>query len=131
MKLSEITKETLYDGDIQKIESENIDVIEIVSNDSGMGLLKRSGNKNLKICLPLYLCIGNLDGMSCLKRNELEKYINPNENKLFKNGLEFKYEYDKLKEYANKASKIRIWSSHLDCDDYCLLLYICYILKEV
>ncbi len=111
-------------------ESENVDVIEIVSNDSGMGLLKRSGNKNLKICLPLCLCIGNLDGMSCLNRNELEKYINPNENKLFKNGLDFKYEYDKLMEYANKASKIRIWSSHLDCDDYCLLLYICYLLKE-
>lgn len=111
-------------------ESENIDVIEIVSNDSGMGLLKRSGNKNLKICLPLCLCIGNLDGMSCLNRNELEKYINPNENKLFKNGLDFKYEYDKLMEYANKASKIRVWSSHLDCDDYCLLLYICYLLKE-
>lgn len=31
-------------------ESENVDVIEIVSNDFGMGLLKRSGNKNLKIC---------------------------------------------------------------------------------
>ena len=71
------------------LESENVDVIEIVSNDSGMGLLKRSGNKNLKTCLPLCLCIGNLDGMSCLNRNELEKYINPNENKLFKNVLDF------------------------------------------
>ena len=30
-------------------ESENVDVIEIVSNDSGMGLLKISVNKNQKI----------------------------------------------------------------------------------
>ena len=130
MKLSEITKETLYDGDIQKIESESTSVIEIVSSDSELGLLKRSGNKNLKICLPLCLSIGSLDGMKCLKRTELEKYINLNKNKLFENGLDFKHEYDKLMEYANKASKIRIWSSHLDCDDYCLLLYICYLLKE-
>lgn len=130
MKLSEITKETLYDGDIQKIESESTSVIEIVSSDSELGLLKRSGNKNLKICLPLCLSIGSLDGMKCLKRTELEKYINLNENKLFENGFDFKYEYNKLIEYANIATKIRIWSSHLDCDDYCLLLYLCYLLKD-
>ena len=41
LKLSEITKETLYDGDIQKIESESTSVIEIVSSDSELGLLKR------------------------------------------------------------------------------------------
>ena len=34
LKLSEITKETLYDGDIQKIEFESTSVIEIVSSDS-------------------------------------------------------------------------------------------------
>ena len=68
--------------------------------------------------------------MKCLKRTELEKYINLNENKLFENGFDFKYEYNKLIEYANIATKIRIWSSHLDCDDYCLLLYLCYLLND-
>lgn len=111
-------------------DSENFDVIEVVSSDSELGLLKRSGNKNLKIFLPLCLCIGKLDGMNVLKRNELEKYINLEGKKLFENGFDFKYEYDKFLEYANKASKIRIWSSHLNCDDYCLLLYLCYILKD-
>ena len=80
--------------------------------------------------MPLCLSIGSLDGMKCLKRTELEKYINLNQNKLLENGFDFKYEYNKLIEYANIATKIRIWSSHLDCDDYCLLLYICYLLKE-
>lgn len=84
----------------------------------------------IKICLPLYLCIGNLDGMNTLERTELEKYINLKKKKLFENGLVFKYEYDKLLKYVNTASKIRIWSSHLDSDDYCLLLHLCYILKD-
>ena len=55
--------------------------------------------------MPLCLSIGSLDEMKYLKRTELEKYINLNENKLFENGFDFKYEYDKLMEYANKASK--------------------------
>ncbi len=114
----------------KNFDGDDFTIIEIVSSDSELGLLKRSGNKNLKICLPLCLCIGNLDGMNALKRTELGKYINLKEKKLFKNGLDFKYEYDKLLKYANMASKIRIWSSHLDSNDYCLLLYLCYVLKD-
>lgn len=42
LKLSEITKEILADDDIQKIESESTGVIEIVSSDSELGLLKKT-----------------------------------------------------------------------------------------
>ena len=38
----------------------NDNIIEIVSSDSALGLLKRSGNENIKVCLPLSLCIGKL-----------------------------------------------------------------------
>lgn len=102
------------------------DTIEIVSSVSGFGLLKRSGNKNLKVCLPLDLCIGKLDSLEKYDRSELKKYINSEEVSLFRDGYNFDYEYKKLTDCINKASKIRVWSSHLDCDDYCLLLFLCY-----
>ena len=111
-------------------EGSNTKIIEIVSNYSGIGLLKKIGNDNLKVSLPLDLCIGYLNEIKNYDRSELEQYINSKETIPFKNGYSFKLEFNKLVEYVNKADKIRIWSSHLDCADYCLLLYLCNIFKD-
>lgn len=110
-----------------KFENKNKKIVEIVSSMSAYELLKRSGNNNLKISLPLELSIGKLDSINDLNRNELKKYtkyINGMEEP-FEEGYNFKFEFDKLKEFLKNAEKIRVWSSHLDCDDYCLLLFIC------
>ena len=101
----------------------NENIIEIVSSYSGLELLKRSGNENIKVCLPLSLCIGKLDSIIPYNRDNLSQYNNTN---LY----DFNAEFEKLKDYINKCEKIRIWSSHLDSDDYCLLLLICYLFKE-
>ena len=63
------------------------------------------------------------------------KYLQESSEELYKidgyipflNGYDFKREIELLKEYAKDAKMIRVWSSHLNCDEYCLLLYICYL----
>lgn len=113
--------------EINNFEGENETVLEIVSDISCYGLLKRSGNNNLKVCLPLNLCIGRLDSINEFNRSELKeyvKYISAINDGPFKYGYNFEYEFKKLKG-LNQVNKIRVWSSHLDCDDYCLLLFIC------
>lgn len=102
----------------------NNDIIEIVSSFSALGLLKRSGNENIKICLPLSLCIGKFDSYIPFNRKVLSQYYK-NENY-----YDFTDDFNKLKEFVNNCSKIRVWSSHLDSDDYCLLLLICYLFKD-
>lgn len=112
---------------INNFEGKNEKVLEIVSNISCYKLLKRSGNNNLKVFLPLNLCIGKLDSIKEFNRNELkkyDKYVSATNNGPFKYGFDFNYEFKKLKS-LNQVNKIRVWSSHLDCDDYCLLLFIC------
>lgn len=108
-------------------EGKNEKVLEIVSDISCYELLKRSGNNNLKAFLPLALCIGKLDSINEFNRNELKeyvKYVSTIDHGPFKHGFDFEYEFKKLKS-LNQVNKIRVWSSHLDCDDYCLLLFIC------
>ena len=102
----------------------NNDIIEIVSSDSELGLLRRSGNENIKVCLPLSLCIGKLDNLIPFNRKVLSQYYNGN------NSFNFTQDFNKLKELVNKCEKIRVWSSHFDSDDYCLLLLICYLFKN-
>ena len=113
--------------EIKNSEGKNSKVLEIVPDISCYELLKRSGNNNLKVFLPLNLCIGKLDSVNEFNRNELKEYVkysNTIGNGPFKDGFDFEYEFKKLKG-LNHVNKIRVWSSHLDCDDYCLLLFIC------
>lgn len=113
--------------EINNFEGENEKVLEIVPDISCYELLKRSGNNNLKVYLPLNLCIGRLDSVNEFNRSELKeyvKYISTINAGPFKHGYNFEYEFKKLKS-LNQVDKIRVWSSHLDCDDYCLLLFIC------
>lgn len=90
----------------KNFDGENFDVFEIISSDSGLGILKKSKNKNLKVTLPLCLCVGKLDGIKNYNRNELKKFINSKEIKLFENGFDFKYEIDKLLIYAKRFLKL-------------------------
>ena len=91
------------------------DIIEITSSDSALGLLNKNNNKNIKVCLPLSLSIGRLELLQ--KRNTITKY-------------DFTNDFDILKEKVKTIKKIRVWTSHLDCDEYCLLLLICYLYKD-
>ncbi len=114
--------------EVKNFEGKNKKIVEIVSDVSIYGLLKRVGNNNLKVLLPLELCIGKFDYINDYSRIELKKYtkyVSTIEEGPFENGYNFKYEFNKLKVFLKDADKIRVWSSHLDCDDYCLLLFIC------
>ncbi len=99
----------------------NTDIIEITSCDTVSLLLERSGIDNIKVHLPFSFDIGNLKEMEEFKRNELKKFINRDDI-----NFDFKELFDKLKDYANKAKKIRVWSSMFDADEYCMLLFICH-----
>lgn len=102
----------------------NNDIIEIVTSDSKLGLLKRGGNENIKVCLPLSLCIGKLDSVTPFNRKTLSQYYKKDIS------YDFTDDFNKFKELVNNCKKIRVWSSHLDCDDYCLLLLICYLYQD-
>lgn len=107
----------------------NKEIIEIVPNDSVLGLLRRSNNQNFKVCLPLFLNIGDLSNIEKFDRKCIQKFF----NKiciLFENGFIFENEFNRLKNIIKESNKIRIWSSHLDAESYCLLLFICYHFKE-
>ncbi len=110
--------------EINNFDGTNSDIIEIVSSVFELGLLRRSGNKNVKVCLPLSLSIGKLDSTNPFNRKVLSKYCT------FDNSFDFTYDFDKLKSIVNDSTKIRVWSSHLNCDDYCLLLLICYLFQD-
>lgn len=103
----------------------NEDIIEITSSDTVSLLLERSGIDNLKVHLPFSFDIGNLKEMEEFKRNELNKFIPGGE-------IDFNFEklFNKLKEYASKAKKIRVWSSLFDADEYSMLLFICHHFKD-
>ena len=101
----------------KNFDGTNDNIIEIVSSDSALGLLKRSGNENIKVCLPLSLCIGKLT-------------IKPFIRNICGVSYDFTDDFEKLNKIINNCKKIRVWSSHLDSDDYCLLLLICYLYKD-
>ena len=52
----------------------NNSVIEIVSSYSELNLLKRSGNENIKVALPLSLCIGKLNSDKPFDSKILSEY---------------------------------------------------------
>lgn len=68
--------------------------------------------------------IGKLDSYTPFNRSNLKEYYSSD------NSFDFTNSFDKLKKIVNSDTKIRVWSSHLDSDDYCLLLLICYLFKE-
>ncbi len=105
------------------VDGKKNDVIEIVSSKSSLDLLKSSGNENIKVCLPLSLCIGKIDSLTPFNRKSLSHY---HENRSY----DFTNEFNKLTKYVNSCKKIRVWSSHLDSNDYCLLLLICYLYQD-
>lgn len=109
---------------LDNFTGDNKDIIEIVSSDTALRLLKNTGNNNLKVCLPLELNIGKLDSLTPFNRPFLKK-INCEEKT-----CNFTEAFAKLKEYAKNCQKIRVWTSHLDADDYCLFLLICYLFKD-
>lgn len=79
----------------------NNDIIEIVSSDSAYGLISRL-NDNIKVCLPLSLNIGKLDGLKYYNRKELLKY---NKDILETNFVDI---INKLNDYVKNAKKIRV-----------------------
>ena len=108
----------------KNFEGENKDIIEIVPSKSAFGLLRECGNKNIKVCLPLSLCIGKFDSLTPFNRESLKEYFDDEDQ------IDFTNEFNELKEYVKNCKKIRVWSSHLNCDDYCLLLLICYLFQD-
>ena len=109
---------------LDNFTGENKDIIEIVSSDTALRKLKNTGNNNLKVCLPLELYIGKLDSLTPFNRPFLKKINGEEKN------YNFTEVFAKLKEYAKNCQKIRVWTSHLDADDYCLFLLICYLFKD-
>ncbi len=109
--------------ELKNFKGKNNKIIEIVSSDSAYELINRL-NDNIKVCLPLALNIGKLDGLKDYNRKELLKY-----NKEILE-TEFSNIINELNDYVKNAEKIRVWSSHLDSDDYCLLLFICNLYKD-
>ena len=103
---------------IKNFEGTNKNIIEIVSTKSALQLLKKSGNENIKISLPLSLSVGKLSSTYPFARNV--------------DGISYDLndDFEKLKKISNECQKIRVWSSHLNCDDYCLLLLICYLYSD-
>lgn len=80
----------------------NDSIIEVVSSDSTLGLLKRSGNKNIIVSLPLSLSIGKLDSITPFNRTVLSQYYKED------NSYDFSSDFDNLKKITNNCSKIRV-----------------------
>ena len=108
----------------QKIDGYHNDIIEIVSSSSGLRLLKCSGNENIKVCLPLSLCIGKLDSLTPFNRSVLSRYYKKDIS------YDFTDNFNKLKGIVDNCKRIRVWASHLDSDNYCLLLLMCYLYQD-
>lgn len=103
-----------------------IGIIEIVSSDASLGCLKKSEIKNPIICLPLELSYGDLSDLENYNRNCLENLYDSCHYIPFERNFNFSNEFKLLESYVNSSQKIRIWASHLDANEYCLLLYLCY-----
>lgn len=103
----------------------NNDIIEIVSSISELNLLRKAGNKNTIVALPLELEIGKININNPFDRSNLTDYYNDSYN------YDFTSIYTKLKELTKETNKVRIWSSHLNTNDYCLLLLMCSCFKNV
>jgi len=102
----------------------NTKIIEIVSSFAALDLLKRGGNKNKIVCLPLALGIGKLESLTPFNRKELSKYLHDT------NSYDFTNVFTKLKSDVTDSVRIRVWASHLDSDNYCLFLFICFLFKN-
>ncbi len=109
---------------LDNFTGENKDIIEIVSSDIALRLLKNTGNNNLKVCLPLELNVGKLDSLTPYNRQFLKELYEGEKQ------YDFTDEFAKLKECSKNCKKIRVWTSHLDADAYCLFLLICYLFKD-
>lgn len=116
--------------EMKNFVGDNKDIIEIVSSDSAMGALKNVGLKNIRVCLPLLLSFGDLADLDRYSRVSLKELYKIDEYVPFENGFDFKKEIELLKENVKDAKLIRVWSSHLNCDEYCLLLYICSLFPD-
>ena len=110
--------------EINNFNGINTDTIEILATDSALGLLNKCNNQNIKVCMPLMLSIGKIIKDNPFNRTILFIYDN-NEY-----AIDYPDDFNKLCNYVKKASKIRIWSSHLNCDEYCMLLLICHMFKD-
>ncbi len=106
------------------IKNQNNNIIEILSSNSALKLLENSGNKNTKICLPLSLSIGKFNSIIPFNRSILSEIYK------IKDSYDFTKQFNELKSISNNYQEIRVWSSHLDSDDYCLFLLICYLFKD-
>jgi len=101
-------------------------IIEICEGYSCAGVIKRYQNENninnLIIPFALFLSIGDI-------KNNREEFL----KKLYPE-IDFKSSNEEfLNELLNNIdenTKIRIWSSKKNDDDYLLVLYICYLLKD-
>ncbi len=116
--------------EMKNFVGDNKDIIEIVSSDSAMGALKNAGINNIRVCLPLILSFGDLSDMNEYSRDSLKKLYKSFQYIPFEKGFNFQREIELLKEYVKDAKMIRVWSSHLNCDEYCLLLYICSLFPD-
>lgn len=116
--------------EMKNFVGEDTDIIEIVSSDSAMGALKNAGIKSIRVCLPLLLSFGDLCDLEKYSRDDLRKLYDIFDCFPFENGFNFRKEIELLNDTARNAKKIRIWSSHLNCEDYCLLLYMCSLFKD-
>lgn len=103
---------------VKDIVDSNDNIIEIVSSNSALELLKRSGNKNIKISLPLSLCIDEITKTKPFTRD------------ICGVTYDFNNDFKELNDISKNCKKIRVWSSHLDSDDYCLFLLICYLYQD-
>lgn len=109
---------------MSEVDVLNSIIIDVVASDTEVSLLNRCGNENIKICLPLALCIGKLDSLKPYHREVLSQFLKDGSS------FDFTNNFKELEELSQHCKKIRVWSSHLDCDDYCLLLLICYLYPD-
>ena len=103
---------------VKDIVDSKDNILEIVSSSSALELLKRSGNENIKFSLPLSLSIGKLNKTKPFTRDICGVYY------------DFNTDFKELNNISKNYKKIRVWSSHLDSDDYCLFLLICYLYQD-
>lgn len=103
---------------------DSLNIVDVVSSMSSFLLLKDCGIKNNIICLPLCLAIGNLNDDCIFNRDILKKYNSS------LNNTNFISEFDNLKKLVENDFLIRVWTSHYDVNDYCLLLLICNLFSD-
>lgn len=104
------------------IENKNSDIVEIVHSPYNP-LINSKFKDNTIVSMSLVLSIGDLSKINNCNREYLKK--------IYKDGnFYYKKELEKLKNIVNNAKKIRIWSSHLDDNEYLLLLYLCNIFYD-